>query len=409
MKCRYINPITTLLVLSFCLNLNAQVLWQVKQDKSVVKYYYHSGDEFNSNQFQENIWYNGPPHGRAHMGASVYFAYNNVKFKDGIVSFVLDTNNSYNTVEPWLIDSNFLKKNKIKPVNGKYFFDYSSGMLWSKMKYKYGVFELRFKATDGKGMWPAFWLYGQNNKDEIDFFELKGERKTQIHVDTHCPDKCDKYYDRWYKKVNWAGWVDVGVDLTKGYNTFSVIWKPGQIDWFLNGVQVSKFYGDFQTKMNLILNTSVAVNGGPFSPGPDKTTPYPGNFDVDYVRVFGSSDSLLSNNLSNQLDYVKDTSNIYYPKFVKAKKDVKKGMKKEKSQGFITFYSSGFGNYVVHLNGKFKGINCKVLNESGSELYSSNLKYQFNTINLAKLKRGNYKLIISDSNGLEIKEDFLIK
>jgi len=47
-------------------------------------------------------------------------------------------------------------------VNG---FDYQSGVITTNSRFTqvFGYFEIRARWTSGRGLWPAFWLYGQDN------------------------------------------------------------------------------------------------------------------------------------------------------------------------------------------------------------------------------------------------------
>ncbi len=47
-----------------------------------------------------------------------------------------------------------------KSING---FDYQSGLITTNGRYTqtFGYFEIRSRWTSGRGLWPAFWLYGQ--------------------------------------------------------------------------------------------------------------------------------------------------------------------------------------------------------------------------------------------------------
>jgi hypothetical protein len=279
-------------------------------------------------------------------------------------------------------------------------------MIWSKRKYRYGLFELRFKVPEGQGIWPAFWLFGQNNKDEIDFFEMKGEKNNQVHVDIHCPDNCDRYYYHWYKKVNWGGWVKLNEYLQDGYNTITVIWEKGQINWYINGTPISRFYGELQTVMNIILNNSIARDNGPFSPGPNADTKFPADFSVDYVRVYGHPDTTAA--VTHYLDYLPDTSFIRNITSAKGKGYLFKGIKKARTQGFISFYPTGFGNYVIQMNGKFRGWQCSIKNAEDHLVYTQALIYHFNRMELAKLRRGKYTLEITGPGAKNIVHEFTV-
>jgi beta-glucanase (GH16 family) len=74
--------------------------------------------------------------------------------------------------------------------------DYTSARLNSKGKFeqKYGRFEARIKIPQGQGMWPAFWLLGNDSKTagwpmcgEIDIMENVGYEPGKIHGSMHGP------------------------------------------------------------------------------------------------------------------------------------------------------------------------------------------------------------------------------
>ncbi len=63
-------------------------------------------------------------------------------------------------------------------------FLYESGMIRSKLTFKYGYFETRVRMPAGRGVWPAFWLNSDSDADgkaawppEIDIFEFVNNGK----------------------------------------------------------------------------------------------------------------------------------------------------------------------------------------------------------------------------------------
>lgn len=65
----------------------------------------------------------------------------------------------------------------------------NTGGLFSVM---YGKFEMRAKLPYGQGIWPAFWLLGDNIGEvgwpacgEIDIMELIGKDSANIHSTLH--------------------------------------------------------------------------------------------------------------------------------------------------------------------------------------------------------------------------------
>jgi len=163
------KKIIGLLILAF--NLNAQVMWQVRTNSSQ-KWYYQDGDEFNNPIIDENKWVFGMPWGNIAMSQDLAFSRNNVIVENGKASFIAKKENVTAHINEWEIKPKYLEKSGKKVVDGMYDVNYTAGMLSSKRKYKYGYFELRFKANEEKGIWPAFWLFGGEPNEEIDFFSI---------------------------------------------------------------------------------------------------------------------------------------------------------------------------------------------------------------------------------------------
>lgn len=266
---------------------DAQYMFQFYSD-TVIKWSYFFGDEFEKHSLDENKWTSGYPWGKTLFSQDIYYADNNIKFKDGNAIFVLDKKDTLVKLAPYEIDSNYLKQNNIPfSPNSVYPFKYTCGLIWSNQEYMYGYFELKFKSSFGQGIWPAFWLYGGNPNYEIDFFELKGEKKKAIHVDVHCPDKCEDFKKGplGYRK-GWGHWINTKQNLADSFNIVSGEWNEKNIKFYLNGELIAYYNRSFNLPMSLILNTSVAKDGGPFNPGPNKNTNFPSEFVVDYVRVW---------------------------------------------------------------------------------------------------------------------------
>lgn len=273
-------------------NAQAQVMWQVKNNTSQ-KWYYQDGDEFNNPIINEDKWIFGMPWGNISMMQDLAFSRNNVIVENGLASFIAKKENISAPVNEWEIKKKYLEKTGKKVIDGKYDVNYTAGMLTTKRRFKYGYFELRFKSNEEKGIWPAFWLFGGEPNEEIDFFELKGERENQIHLDVHCPKGCEDYRGGFLNlKKNWGAWVKTNHSLADGWNVISGEWQPNYVKFFLNGKPIGYFEGDFKTSQNLFINTSVAKDGEAFNPGPDEKTKWPNSFDVDYVRVWSKEDTV---------------------------------------------------------------------------------------------------------------------
>lgn len=298
------KKIVLLLVFSYSCSY-AQLLFKVSSD-SLTVFSYSGGDEFNKPVLNTEYW-KGP---WTSINMAQDFRYNdsNVKLEDGVVNFVMLKKDSLYNIEPHEIDSNFIKEQKITIKDHKYPLRYSAGMIITKQKFHYGLYELKFKVEEGKGVWPAFWFFGGNKNEEIDVFELKGEKNNQIHVDMHCPYGCGSgYKNKLGFKTSWGGWMRVSDYLHNGYNIMLLEWKQDEIIWYINGYPIAYFKGSLPNPMNLFINTQIAANGRAFKPGPDANTTFPNNFYVDYLRVWKKSNSdsipVLKQNIDIDLSY----------------------------------------------------------------------------------------------------------
>jgi beta-glucanase (GH16 family) len=163
------------------------------------------------------------------------------------------------------------------PLNG---LPYTSGMITSagKFTWRYGVAEIRLKTPAGVGYWPAFWTmnipYG-SFPPEIDMLELKGGSPSTIWM--------GHYWGLWPSVFGWQrNWT--GANFTTGFHTVTVEWKPTYLAWYVDGVLRAKSTANIpQTGMYLIANLAV---GGTFAGNPTSATVFPGNMQIDYIRVW---------------------------------------------------------------------------------------------------------------------------
>jgi beta-glucanase (GH16 family) len=274
------------ILIFFCLlefESKAQLLFSLRED-SLFAFSYAGGDEFNATKIDENDWgmYLWP---KTNMSQNFAYDPNNTQIENGLVVFTLNRKDSIYIINATEVDSNFIRKQKIALKNHQFKLRYAAGSIVSKKKYHYGLYELRFKIEKGKGVWPAFWFYGGNKNEEIDVFELKGERGNEIHVDTHCPYGCDRgYKNKLGFNTNWGDWMPVKNYLNEGFNLMMLDWRQNEVIWYINGYPLAHFKGAFPNPMNMFINTQVASDFSAFQPGPDQSTILPNNFFVDYVR-----------------------------------------------------------------------------------------------------------------------------
>ncbi|MGV9268297.1 ricin-type beta-trefoil lectin domain protein [Kitasatospora sp. NPDC003701] len=155
----------------------------------------------------------------------------------------------------------------------------------------YGHVETRMKVPRGQGMWPAFWMLGNDigqvgwpNSGEIDVMENVGFEPGTVHGTIHGPG------------YSGSGGIGAGYSLPAGqafadaFHTFAVDWAPDSITWSVDGtVYQRRTPADlggrswaFNKPFFLILNLAV---GGYWPGDPDAGTAFPQQLVVDYVRV----------------------------------------------------------------------------------------------------------------------------
>ncbi|MFB7788260.1 ricin-type beta-trefoil lectin domain protein [Streptomyces vinaceus] len=155
----------------------------------------------------------------------------------------------------------------------------------------YGHVEARLKVPRGQGMWPAFWMLGNDigqvgwpNSGEIDIMENVGFEPSTIHGTLHGP--------------GYSGSGGIGATYTlpggqafaDAFHTFAVDWAPDSISWSVDGtVYQRRTPADlggrtwaFNKPFFLILNLAV---GGYWPGDPDGSTAFPQQLVVDHVRV----------------------------------------------------------------------------------------------------------------------------
>jgi len=255
--------------------------------------YYAGGDEFNNGELNTQMWHNGSGGRRLILDQDMAFNEQFVMFDDGNAVFKCDRSDSVYVCWPFELDSNIFKRKGFSVDDRKFKVKYEAGGIRSKQKVHYGVYELRFKTEDTKGVWPAYWFYGGKANEEIDAFELKGERGHEVHVDTHCPYGCGRgYTGKSFIPASFGGWMKLNQSLSVGYSVMHLVWREHEVMWLLNGKPLAYFKGSFSHPMYLFINTQVARDGGAFDPGPDSTSIFPNHFYVDYIRFWNFKDTL---------------------------------------------------------------------------------------------------------------------
>jgi len=184
------------------------------------------------------------------------------------------------------------------PSNGVY----TSARLKSEglQSFQYGRIEARIKMPEGQGMWPAFWMLGNDITTvdwpacgEMDIMESVGSRPSTNYASIHGTGFTGTPINTPYTLPNDARFGDA-------FHTFGVLWSPKLLKFYVDSP--TNVYATYtpsslpkgavwpfdDRKFFFILNVAV---GGIWPGSPNSTTVFPQEMMVDYVRVYAEPTS----------------------------------------------------------------------------------------------------------------------
>ena len=157
---------------------------------------------------------------------------------------------------------------------------FTSGCITSELTFwrTYGYFEMRARLPLGKGYFPAFWLLPKREvwPPEIDVFEASGARPSEVHIGVAGPES----------KGNANTWINGVIGIADGFHAYGLDWNRETIAWFLDGREVWRQPNAIHEDMYVLANLAVGNRDPNFIPNPDASTPFPGRFEIDYIRVY---------------------------------------------------------------------------------------------------------------------------
>jgi beta-glucanase (GH16 family) len=177
---------------------------------------------------------------------------------------------------------------------------YTSARLKSQglFSFQYGRIEAKIKIPESQGMWPAFWLLG-NNINTVPW-PACGELDVMEHIDGTNPPP---YAGATPLGYDWVQASVHGTGLNGGtpyhpsgfspgeWHTYGMIWSKGQVQFYIDDPTMP--YETFTPGTGtwpfdagpqfLLLNLAV---GGSWPGNPDATTVFPSEMVVDYVRLY---------------------------------------------------------------------------------------------------------------------------
>ena len=173
---------------------------------------------------------------------------------------------------------------------------YSSARLTTKGLFAraYGRFEARMRLAKGRGLWPAFWIMGDDvdavgwpSCGEMDIVEEKGGVPGNIAGSVHGPQSgaaidvpATRYFD-----------LPSGADAD--FHVYAVEWDPDDIVFLVDDTPYFQITPARRPKWVYDHPFFILVNlavGGLFPGPPDATTMLPQSIAIDYVRVSARQD-----------------------------------------------------------------------------------------------------------------------
>ena len=175
--------------------------------------------------------------------------------------------------------------------------------------FMYGRIEAKMKLPESQGMWPAFWLLGNNIKTIS--WPACGELDVMEHIDGNNPPPYAGGQPYGYDWI--AGSVHGGSSSKEEnghagntytasgfsaaeWHVYGMIWSKGKVQYYVDDPSnVYITYNSTDSEWSpvawpfdqgpqfMILNLAI---GGDWPGNPDATTVFPGDMQVDYVRIY---------------------------------------------------------------------------------------------------------------------------
>jgi beta-glucanase (GH16 family) len=178
---------------------------------------------------------------------------------------------------------------------------FTSARLNSKFAFRYGRVDIRAKASNDPGTWPALWLLGKNINEDGAFFDSQfgttswpacGELDIMEHgiFTTHPINYIGSAIHTPSSSGNTVNKGGIqAADIAQNYHIYSMNWSPNQITFLLDGVAFYTYNPSvknpetwpFDKDHFLIFNIALGGYAGNVPPAFNEA-----NMVIDYVRVY---------------------------------------------------------------------------------------------------------------------------
>jgi beta-glucanase (GH16 family) len=161
--------------------------------------------------------------------------------------------------------------------------------------FQYGRIEARIRIPHGQGMWPAFWMLGDDIRSvewpacgEFDIMENIGKTPDTIYGSIHGTGFTGGIITHRYSLPKHAAFA-------KKFHIYGLLWSPDKVQFYIDSPQniyATETPADLPAgavwpfnkgKFFFLLNLAV---GGAWPGNPDASTKFPQQMLVDWVRVY---------------------------------------------------------------------------------------------------------------------------
>ncbi len=177
--------------------------------------------------------------------------------------------------------------------------DYAGGYLdtYDKWRQRYGYFEARMKLPETPGLWPAFWMMPDRGRESGEMWRRQDTSRGGMEFDIM------EHLTRWgpcryHIALHWDGYGKNHRSLgtsqiyfrpdEEGFVTCGLLWTPGRAAYFCNGEEVGRVESDRISSVPGMMIFTLPIGGWDNAPLDDSRLP--GDFVIDYVRVWQRAD-----------------------------------------------------------------------------------------------------------------------
>jgi beta-glucanase (GH16 family) len=168
----------------------------------------------------------------------------------------------------------------------------------------YGRFEFRAKLPAGLGFWPALWMLGGNFSNvgwpacgEIDVMENNGNVLNKVQGTIHYSDSNNNHLQS-------TGATTLTPGAVTNFHKYLLEWQTNSIKWYVDGQlyetqnswssSTGPYPAPFNQPFFIIMNLAVGGSyvGNPPASSISTNTTFPGDLQVDYIRVYDLTEPL---------------------------------------------------------------------------------------------------------------------